>query len=223
MRFILLLLLLLSVSFYGNAQGDFGGKSVKIAPTKKTKKTEVKEVPVTRFQSINFPAITPPSSSFNSPTPTTTKQIGETSKITMTSNQDFKNPGDVYMDNLNKKKEEGIYKAFRQNQNLGDFKTKSKYVRIRCRDYGEIDGDEVNILVNGILVNSYVLLTGDYKEFEIGLINGFNKIDFLALNQGLLGPNTAEFEIFDDQGVLISSNLWNLATGFKGTVIMVKE
>ena len=43
------------------------------------------------------------------------------------------------------------------------------------------------------------------------------------LNQGYSGPNTAEFKIYDDKGELISANQWNLATGFKATIIIVKE
>jgi hypothetical protein len=55
------------------------------------------------------------------------------------------------------------------------------------------------------------------------LEKGFNKIDFEALNQGSSGPNTAQFQIFDDKGVLISSSQWNLGTGFKATIVLVKE
>ena len=49
------------------------------------------------------------------------------------------------------------------------------------------------------------------------------KVDFEALNQGFSGPNTAQFMIFDDKGSLISSNQWKLGTGFKATIIIVKE
>ena len=49
-----------------------------------------------------------------------------------------------------------------------------------------------------------------------------NKIDFVALNQGSSGPNTAELRIYDDNKKLLSSNQWNLATGSKATLIIVK-
>ena len=49
------------------------------------------------------------------------------------------------------------------------------------------------------------------------LILRFNKIDFVALNQGASGPNTAEVMVFDDNGKLVGSNRWNLATGVKAT------
>ena len=57
---------------------------------------------------------------------------------------------------------------------------------------------------------------------SLNLMVGFNKID-VALNQGTSGPNTAEVRVFDDQGNLIGSNRWNLATGVKATYIIVKE
>jgi hypothetical protein len=68
-----------------------------------------------------------------------------------------------------------------------------------------------------------VNLDSDYKGFDIVLEKGFNKIDFEALNQGTSGPNTAQFQVFDDKGALISSSQWNLGTGFKATIILVKE
>jgi len=51
----------------------------------------------------------------------------------------------------------------------------------------------------------------------------FNKVEFEALNQGTSGPNTAEFSIFDDKGAVITSDQWDLATGFKGSIMIIKE
>jgi hypothetical protein len=45
-----------------------------------------------------------------------------------------------------------------------------------------------------------VNLNSNFKGFEIVLEKGFNKIDFVALNQGSSGPNTAEFKVYDDKG-----------------------
>ena len=58
---------------------------------------------------------------------------------------------------------------------------------------------------------------------DIKLLEGFNKIDFVALNQGESGPNTAEVRVYDDNGNVMMSNLWNLATGSKATFIVVKQ
>jgi len=68
-----------------------------------------------------------------------------------------------------------------------------------------------------------VNMTGIFQGFDITLEKGFNKIDFQALNQGTSGPNTAEFKVYDDKGALISASQWNLGTGFKATIILVKE
>jgi hypothetical protein len=66
-------------------------------------------------------------------------------------------------------------------------------------------------------------LDDHFQEIEITLKSGFNKIEFEAINQGTSGPNTAEFQVYDDKGVQVSSNQWNLATGFKASIIVVKE
>jgi hypothetical protein len=147
----------------------------------------------------------------------------ETQKMQFSLDNKFKNPGDLVVDKLNQAEGGFDSKAFRKNQYLGDFKTKSAFVRISCRDFGEVDGDEIRVWVNDKVMIERVYLDGDYQRIELGLESGFNKVDFEALNQGFSGPNTAQFMIFDDKGSLVSSNQWNLGTGFKATIIIVKE
>ena len=113
--------------------------------------------------------------------------------------------------------------AVRQNQYMGDFKTKASLVNVRYRDHEYPDGDLIKVLVNDKVIKPGILMESGYQGFELTLAPGFNKIDFEALNQGTSGPNTAEFEVYDEKGVMISSNRWNLATGFKATIILVKE
>ena len=148
--------------------------------------------------------------------------IGE-NPVDFSKNTKFANPNDRYVTKLNQKETGENYKVFRKNQYLGDFKSNSKTVRIIYRDFGEVDGDEIKILVNDHIVASKIYLEGNYQTFQLDLIKGFNKIDFEALNQGLYGPNTAQFQVYDDKNELISSNQWNLATGFKATIIIFKE
>lgn len=112
---------------------------------------------------------------------------------------------------------------FKRNQYFGDFKTESKNVKLVYRDHIYFDGDRVQIVVNGRVLFRNVLLESSHKYVIIDLQIGFNKIEIIALNQGTSGPNTAEFQVYDDQGELISSNQWELATGFKGTIILSKE
>lgn len=157
------------------------------------------------------------------PTPSSSSSLIIDKPIEFIQKNQFINPGDIYKDKLNKSDGTDNSKIFRQNQYLGDFKTASTFVKISYRDFGAIDGDMVSVLVNDKLMVARIFLEGDFKGIELGLEKGFNKIDFQALNEGYSSPNTAEFRIYDDQGILVSSNQWNLATGFKATIIIVKE
>ena len=121
------------------------------------------------------------------------------------------------------KKINGQYQYPVIDQDLGSFRTQSKSVTIICRDFQYPDGDMVTILINGIPVVSNLTLKQDFQSFNIPLDEGVNTIQILALNQGTSGPNTAAFKIYNDAGMLISSNEWNLATGAKATIIIAKE
>ena len=78
-------------------------------------------------------------------------------------------------------------------------------------------------MVNDEIVVHNLTLNSSFRGINLKLKEGFNKVDFIALNQGDSGPNTAELRIYDDNDVLISSNQWNLATGAKATLIIVKK
>ena len=106
---------------------------------------------------------------------------------------------------------------------LGDVKTISETANIVCRDFEYVDGDRVSIMVNDEIVVHNLTLNSSFRGINLKLKEGFNKVDFIALNQGDSGPNTAELRIYDDNDVLISSNQWNLATGAKATLIIVKK
>ena len=82
---------------------------------------------------------------------------------------DFIKPGIVYQDKLNKVGDGEVSQAFRKNQNLGDFKTKSKFLKILCRDNQFVDGDRVRIYINDLIIQESVMLEADFKEFEITL------------------------------------------------------
>ena len=124
---------------------------------------------------------------------------------------------------LNSNKSEGNAPKFKADQYLGDFISSTENVRIVFRDHQEPDGDRVQIRFNDDIIYPNILLTQRYKKMDVKLIEGFNKIDFVALNQGESGPNTAEVRVYDDDGNVMMSNLWNLATGSKATFIVVKQ
>ena len=211
MRWIFSIFILIGFSLKSSAQSEFLNKSGSFAPI---------------GPSLTLPPTTPSTSVFKlntTPEVTSSKSILETNTLQFTNPNDFKNPGDIYKEKLNRKSGEDESKMFRKDQYLGDFRTKSAYVKISYRDFGEVDGDEIRVLVNDKEVVSRVFLEGSFKVLELGLEKGFNKIDFEALYQGYSGPNTAEFQVYDDKGQLVSANQWNLATGFKATIIIVKE
>ncbi len=210
MKYILLIFTIIGCSSSSIAQNEFLNKANSFAPVGNT---------------MTIPNASSPSvfKLHTTPQATTSKSIMEPNTMQFTNPNNFKNPGDIYKEKLNKKEGEDESKMFRKNQYLGDFKTKSGYAKVSCRDFGEVDGDQIRVLVNDKEIISRIFLEGEFKGFQLDLQKGFNKIDFEALNQGYSGPNTAEFKIYDDKGELISANQWNLATGFKATIIIVKE
>ena len=145
-------------------------------------------------------------------------------KSVLETENNFKNPGDEVKDKLNKAiADKPIEDSFKSDQFLGQFDSKSKYLKIVCRDHEYPDGDRVKILVNDRVVISNILLESASKEYYIELSDGFNKIEFEALNQGSSGPNTAAFRVYDDKGSIVTSNEWNLTTGVKAKIIVVKQ
>lgn len=106
---------------------------------------------------------------------------------------------------------------------LGDVKTTAKFVGIVCRDHEFVDGDRVRIYANDVVVEHNIMLTGSFKGINVELDKGFNRLDFEALNQGSSGPNTAQVDVYDEQGKLLYSNKWLLSTGSKASLIIVQE
>jgi len=129
----------------------------------------------------------------------------------------FKNP-ELYKQEANT---EGVF--YRRNQYLGGFKTQSFTATIRYRDAAFVDGDKIKVLLNDRVIQPEVVMDGDFNGFKINLTEGINKIDFEALNEGSASPNTAEFQIYDDKGMVIESSQWNVGTGYKATILLLKE
>ena len=136
--------------------------------------------------------------------------------------EQFIDPGQEYLERLQTPEAEKNPGDFKVDQYLGDFKSNAKSVRIVFRDHQHPDGDRVQVRLNDIVFYPNILLQESYKKLDVDLKTGFNKIDFVALNQGESGPNTAEVRVYDDQGNLMMANRWNLATGTKATFIVVK-
>lgn len=109
------------------------------------------------------------------------------------------------------------------DQNLGEIKSNGKFVGVVARDHEFVDGDRVKIYLNETVVDPNMLLTGAFKGVNIDLNKGFNRITFEALNEGSSSPNTAQVDVYDDQGQLIYSNKWLLSGGSRASLIVTKE
>ncbi len=109
------------------------------------------------------------------------------------------------------------------NMYLGDVKTKSQKVTVVYRDFGEVDGDRVRITSNNQIIEMDFLLTGSFKRLILSLDQGFNSLEFQALNQGYVGYNTAQVNVYHDMGNLILTNSWHLAVGSKASMVIVKQ
>ena len=137
----------------------------------------------------------------------------------------FINSNDLYLSRLNRKETESNknINKFKVDQFLGEIRNDGEYVNIILRDHEYPDGDLIKVQVNENVVMPAILLTEKAKGFKLDLKTGFNVVDFVAINQGSSGPNTAEIIVYDDQGKLVGTNRWNLATGVKATYIIYKN
>ncbi|HRN99724.1 MAG TPA: hypothetical protein PLA69_10525 [Flavobacterium sp.] len=207
-----ILLLILMLSTMASAQ-DLGGTSFSI--------------PAVPRPAVSSPSPAPEpekAPSIFDPVPRATGSIEEPELNTAFSNPpQFANPADRYTDKMNKKATGDNEVAIRKNLYLGDVRTGSKSARIVYRDHEYPDGDLIRIWVNDRVVRNSILLEAEFQGLDLPLEPGFNKVEFEALNQGTSGPNTAQFQVYDDQGKLITNKRWNLATGFKASIIIVKE
>ena len=137
----------------------------------------------------------------------------------------FINSNEFYLSRLNKKESESNKNSnqFKADMFLGEIRNDGEYVNIILRDHEYPDGDLIKVQVNDEVVMPAILLTEKAKGFKLDLKSGFNVVGFVALNQGSSGPNTAEVIVYDDQGKLVGTNRWNLATGVKATYIIYKK
>lgn len=116
-----------------------------------------------------------------------------------------------------------IYEEFSKPQDLGSYRTSGKSVKISWRDSQVVDGDRVDIMVNGEVVVHNVTLLAQYHSIIINLEKGFTKVEIKALNMGESGPNTADFKVEDENGRILTHDQWNLTTGTIAHLIVIKE
>ncbi|MEC4048876.1 hypothetical protein OX284_005520 [Flavobacterium sp. SUN046] len=136
----------------------------------------------------------------------------------------IRNPSEIFTDKMNHKKGDGeILEKYKSDSFLGQFTVGTRIIKIACRDHEFPDGDRVRIWLNDEVAVMNITLDTDYKEVLLDLNEGINKIEIEALNQGDSGPNTAQFTIVDEKGRLITNNKWNLTTGVKAKIVILKD
>ena len=130
---------------------------------------------------------------------------------------EYKNPGDAYKAKLNKEINEGS----KVDVFFGKFIVETPRIKLMTRDFADPDGDRVRVILDDVVEIMNITLEGAFQTHYIDLKEGDNLLDILALNQGLSGPNTATFAIYDDNGNLITTNDWNLNTGLAAKFFLV--
>ena len=106
---------------------------------------------------------------------------------------------------------------------LGNIETRSNYVMIKCRDHEYVDGDRIRLMLNGSVIHPNIILNSGYYSVDIDLEDGYNNIDFVALNEGQSSPNTAQLVVLDQFGNEISNKSWLLSTGYKAKLVIFKK
>ena len=209
---ILLVFLLSSVSLL--AQIELPNNSTRFESPKSDNTTTGFELPASKSPSLTTP---------KNPRTTTKSDLGKEDE------KQINMMGDGLMEynsNIKPKyfvKDKEAKPEYGKDMYLGDLKTDANTVSIMYRDHEYVDGDRVRIFVNGDIVVNNVMLEGSFRGFDLPLQDGFNRIEFQALNQGTSGPNTAQLQIHDEVGNILASYEWNLLTGNKATAIIVKQ
>ena len=106
---------------------------------------------------------------------------------------------------------------------LGDIETISEYIIIKCRDHEYVDGDRIKLMLNNSIIHPNISLTSNFYVIDIDLDEGYNNIDFIALNEGNSSPNTAQLVVLDENGVQLSNKKWLLSTGYKAQLVVFKK
>ena len=150
-------------------------------------------------------------------------------EFSMTDREEFGNPGELYQDRLKRHMDEIKEEMYlgtvgsSVDQHFGEYRTKSKFIYVQYRDYGQQDGDLIRVSVNNEIIKLRVMLYNNFSGFVIDLKEGPNTIDFLALNEGYALPNTAHFRILDENKNVIASDMWALSVDVKATIVIIKE
>ena len=114
-------------------------------------------------------------------------------------------------------------KNYQKDHPTPSFSSEDKGVDFTGQYRKQYDKKEFTLPQSQTDLISNVYLRGDFQRLHIPLKVGFNKIEIKALNQGLYGPNTAEFRVIDDNNQVLINQTWALLTGYKARFVIVKD
>jgi hypothetical protein len=217
MKILSIIFGVLLISYSGYSQFELPKKTLKIAPVSNSSG----QIAPTSSREIKYPSIFDKKDKLLEGVSLINKKPEEEPSIM--EKESFANPSKIYTDRMNNKNDGQILEKFKSDSFLGEFKTGTKIISIACRDHEAPDGDVVRIWLNDRVVVNAILLDVDFKEIFLDLNEGINKIEIEALNQGDSGPNTAQFVIYDEKKGMITTNKWNLTTGVKAKLIVLKD
>lgn len=219
MRLFFLVVLLIGVSTTATSQIDF----MDSPPGKLDIPVVVKgaDTKSSAYQSNQNHSLTAPKyrNGFSNPTDFFKK---EKEPLTMTAGHGLMERTIKFEPNYLQKNKDRGGTGNQNTQYLGKFTSTGKYVEIYCRDHQYVDGDRVQVLINGNIVAQSITLTGSYQPVLVVLGKGANRIEIKALNEGTSSPNTAQFVVYDEMGNIITKNQWNLATGVEASILINK-
>jgi hypothetical protein len=241
MNRILFFIFILCISSKVFGQAEFNIKFRPIKPQTTTVKPKKNIPPPSNLPKLDLPKIVAPNVFKETNIFGTKPEVNNSFEIgtpenhfSMTPKNRFEHKlGDVYQDKMTKDLDktmvnEGLKedrsKLDRVDRYLGEYRTKSEYFALKYRDYIQIDGDLINVYLNGKLLRSGLYLNYEFEEFRIPLVVGFNDIELVVASQGTNGGNTAEIHFLDDVNRNITTEYWNnLALGVKVKTIVIRE
>lgn len=147
--------------------------------------------------------------------------LSKENKIDITKSTDLVTPTWVIKQKFNEGSQNKS--KFKADYYLGDIETKSEYIIIKCRDHEYVDGDRIKLMLNNSIIHPNISLTSTFYVIDIDLDEGYNNIDFIALNEGDSSPNTAQLVVLDENGVQLSNKKWLISTGYKAKLVVYKK
>ncbi|MGL2966346.1 hypothetical protein [Flavobacterium sp. XGLA_31] len=212
-----LFFLLLLLAFKGFSQFETPKRKVNIAPVSNSSGS----ISPTSSRAITYPSIFDKKDKLLQNVSLLNKKPEEEKSVM--EKEQFASASKTYTDNMNRKSNDGaILERYKSDTYLGEFKVGTQIIKIACRDHEAPDGDVVRIWLNDKVAVDAILLDENFSEVFLELKEGINKIEVEAMNQGESGPNTAQFVIFDERGGMVTTNKWNLTTGVKAKLIILK-